>query len=732
VQRAAGLPECATPADEIYALAKRRGMDFVTITDHDTIDGALQLADRRDTFVSEELTASFRGEPDAAVHVLCWGITPDDHDWLQAHATDLERCAAYLHDQAIACALAHPYYFVRKPLTTRHLRTLASLFGTWETRNGSRAREFNAPAELAAGLCGLAGSGGSDDHAGVDVGRTWTQTPPAETVAEFLDHLRGHAAAPGGAHGGALVWSHAPVALAARSLGTSRAGPPRLDAIRRIVKGALQQAPEREGAAPHGITPRDARDLLVAWLDAMELPREPRALLDALQDDANGHEALRRRARRAHERLLAGAIEALPRALEEGRVDLALASLLHACLPALPYVATAALVARERSRSRAGTADRAGRVALVADALDGVDGVTRLLGELRARGVPGWTVEVIGTDADVDRRLASAIDIELPYYAGRRVGVPSLVALADVLTDGSFDLVHVCSPGPAGIAATAIAEMAGLPLVVSHHTELARYARLRSGRADIERLVRSGLELLYRQAAIVLSPSGSADRSVEALGVEPGRVARWSRGVDTETFAPSRVRAASDVVRVLYAGRLSVEKGCDLLADAFLQAHARDPRLQLVLAGGGPEEDALRDRLGSLATFLGWLDRTELAQAHARADIFCFASRTDTFGQAVLEAQASGLSVLAVAEGGPLDLIEHGRSGVLCPPDAGALATALAELAADPRRRAAIGAAGAASARTRTWDAAFAQLAAAYERATSTAARSAAEWPRAA
>src|SRR4030081_2430665 len=92
VQRAVGLPECATPPQEVYELAKRRGMDFVTITDHDTIAGALEIADRADVFVSVELTAYSRGEPQA-VHVLCYGITPDDHERLQAHARDVELCA---------------------------------------------------------------------------------------------------------------------------------------------------------------------------------------------------------------------------------------------------------------------------------------------------------------------------------------------------------------------------------------------------------------------------------------------------------------------------------------------------------------------------------------------------------------------------------------------------------------------------------------------------------------
>src|SRR5437879_4155872 len=100
VQRAVGLPECATRPEEVYELAKRRGMDFVTITDHDTIAGALEIADRPDVFVSEELTAHFHGEPQA-VHVLCYGISAVDHDWLQAHRGDVEACAAYMHERAI-------------------------------------------------------------------------------------------------------------------------------------------------------------------------------------------------------------------------------------------------------------------------------------------------------------------------------------------------------------------------------------------------------------------------------------------------------------------------------------------------------------------------------------------------------------------------------------------------------------------------------------------------------
>src|ERR1700690_4542808 len=103
------LPKCATPPEEVYDLAKARGMDFVTITDHDTIVGALATDHLPGTFISEELTVAFKGEPQA-VHVLCYGITPDDHAWLQAHNDDVEACAGYLERAGITAALAHHFH----------------------------------------------------------------------------------------------------------------------------------------------------------------------------------------------------------------------------------------------------------------------------------------------------------------------------------------------------------------------------------------------------------------------------------------------------------------------------------------------------------------------------------------------------------------------------------------------------------------------------------------------
>ncbi len=732
VQRSLGLPECATPPEEVYELARRRGMDFVTITDHDTIDGCLQLADRPDCFVSEELTARFAGEPQA-VHVLCYGITSGDHEWLQAHSGDVEACAAYLHENEIACALAHPFFNVAAPLTRRHRRRLAELFPIWEVRNGSRAAELNMPAVVYIETRGGTGIGGSDDHAGVDIGRTFTEAPAARTPEEFLRHLRGGEAEARGEQGSAAKWTHAALALATRALALDApaeshfasangngngAHKPDPTALLKIAERVIQEGAVREGKVATDIGPEDARNLLEAWLAGVGLDVRGRELLAYLQADGFSHADLYRRARRIHDRRLRGAVESGAGAVTAGNFPAAVNGLFEALVPAFPYAPSTAFLAAEKAKlSAVDGAPR--RVALIADGIGSMHGVTHTIEQIRERGVPGFEIDVIGTDPGVDRRLPAAAELELPFYAGMRLGVPGVPDLVETLAEGRYDLVHVTAPGPAGVVATLLARMTGMPHLASYHTELAAYAGMRSGDAGIEALARIGLGAFYKAPGHVLSPSLSADDSLVALGAERVRIGRWERGVDLARFDP--VKADRDAfpgeIKVLYAGRLTREKGVDLLADSFLRAHQSDPRLHLLLAGGGPEEEELRAKLGEAATFLGWLGGEDLARAYASADVFLFASTTDTYGQVIVEAAASGLPVVAVAEGGPAALVENRHTGLLCRPDPDHLAGALLQLAAAPLLRRQLGAAAAAAARGRTWERSLEQLAAGYRRA---------------
>jgi glycosyltransferase involved in cell wall biosynthesis/predicted metal-dependent phosphoesterase TrpH len=757
VQRALGLPECATPPEEVYALAKRRGMDFVTITDHDTIDGVLEISGRPDVFVSEELTAHFRGEPQA-VHILCYGITGEDHEWLQAHSGDVELCAAYLSEREIACALAHPYYNVGAPLTARHRRRLAELFGIWEIRNGARARELNRPAATYVATRDGIGIGGSDDHAGVDIGRTFTEAPDARTPAEFLAHMRAGRVSAHGKQGSAAKWAHAAIALAARSLGpAAEVGEPTRPDPRRVlnmVQRLLREGDVRHGATGSDLAPGDARCLLRAWLSAVELDQlDERGLIDLMQAEDFSHSNLFRRACRLHERKLRAAVDLAVRAASgdavgaaeavsdpaaetvadsavqaadgasPGGADILAAAegLFESCIAAIPYAPAVAFLANERAKldGRSGDDGETPRVAILADGIGSMHGVTRTIEEIRQRGVPGFEIEVVGTDPEVDLRLPAVAEIDVPYYPGLQIGVPSLPASVQTLSDGAFDAIHVCSPGPAGIAGVLVARALGLPLVGSYHTELTAYADLRSGQRHVIDAMQLAVGAFYNACDIVLSPSRASDEALAGIGMPAHKILRWDRGVDTARFDPSLYDEdllPRDTVNVLYSGRITREKGADLLADAFLLARERNPRLQLVLAGGGPEQERLRERLGGAATFLGWLEGTALARVYACADLFFFPSATDTFGQVILEAQASGLPVLAVAKGGPLSLIEDGVTGLLREADAPTLAAALVELACSPLLLEQLSRAALASVRQRTWERALGRLGEGYKR----------------
>jgi len=738
VQRSLGLPECATPPQEVYELAKRRGMDFVTITDHDTIDGCLELADRPDCFVSEELTARFAGEPQA-VHVLCYGIDPGDHEWLQAHSGDVEACAAYLHQQGIACALAHPFFNVAAPLTRRHRRRLAELFPIWEVRNGSRAAELNMPAAVYVETHGGTGIGGSDDHAGVDIGRTFTEVPAATTPEEFLAHLQRGDAEAGGEQGSAAKWAHAAMALATRALAVgggresvpgqqrggsgdglppAHTGGPDAAAVLKMAERVIREGAAREGKIAADVGPDDARALLEAWLDGMGLEVRGAELIAYLQADEFSHADLYRRARRRHDRGLRAAVDGGAQAVSSGDLQSAVNGLFEALVPAIPYAPATAFLGAEKAKLRDRRGERQ-RVAVIADGIGSMHGVTHTIEQIRERGVPGFEVDIVGTDPGVDRRLPAAAELEIPFYEGMILGVPGLPDLVETLAEGSYDLVHVTAPGPAGIAATLISRITGVPLLASYHTEIAAYAGMRTQDSTLEALTRAGLGAFYTAPAAVLSPSPSADASVAALGADPARIGRWERGVDLDRFDPAKADrdAFPGEIKVLYAGRLTREKGVDLLAEAFLRAHEADPRLHLLLAGGGPEEAELRQRLGDRATFLGWLSGEDLPRAYASADAFLFCSSTDTYGQVILEAAASGLPIVAVAEGGPAALVENRHTGLLCRPDADHLAGTLLQLASSPRLRRQLGEAGARAARERSWERSMSQLAAGYRRA---------------
>ncbi|MBB0229061.1 glycosyltransferase family 4 protein, partial [Streptomyces calidiresistens] len=292
--------------------------------------------------------------------------------------------------------------------------------------------------------------------------------------------------------------------------------------------------------------------------------------------------------------------------------------------------------------------------------------------------------------------------LPLPGYPQVRVALPSR-RLARAVADHRPDIVHLASPfvlGPRGLAAAA---RAGVPVVSVYQTDLAGYARTYLGAGEAAAWRR--IHAVHTASDLTLAPSTSSLRALGAHGVP--RLRLWPRGVDTERFDPAhrdpglrRALAPAGELLIGYIGRLAPEKHVELLGPA-----AALPGVRTVIVGDGPSAPALRTALPG-AHFTGRLTGPDLARLHASLDVFVHTGPFETFCQTVQEAQASGVAVIAPAAGGPLDLVDHDRTGLLVRPgDAGALREAVVALRDDPARRARLAAAGAAAVADRSWEA---------------------------
>ncbi|MFF5251902.1 glycosyltransferase family 4 protein [Streptomyces leeuwenhoekii] len=290
--------------------------------------------------------------------------------------------------------------------------------------------------------------------------------------------------------------------------------------------------------------------------------------------------------------------------------------------------------------------------------------------------------------------------LPLPGYPQVRVALPSR-RVAAALAGHRADLVHLAGPFVLGVRGMAAAARLGIPAVAVYQTDLAGYARtyLGAGEAAAWRRLRA----VHGAADLTLAPSSAAARDLRAHGVP--RVELWPRGVDTVRFRPGRRDAAlrrelapDGELIVGYVGRLAAEKRVELLAGVN-----RLEGVRVVIVGDGPCRPALEGALPG-AVFLGRRTGDDLARLFASLDVFVHTGPFETFCQTVQEAMASGVPVIAPAAGGPLDLVAHGRTGLLVPPgDAAAVRDAVWALAADPGLRAAFGAAGRAAVEGRTW-----------------------------
>lgn len=362
------------------------------------------------------------------------------------------------------------------------------------------------------------------------------------------------------------------------------------------------------------------------------------------------------------------------------------------------------------------------RVAIFTDNdFDKVNGVTTALGAVLA-GVPSdvavrvYTASRLGSDTPQYLALPSW-GIGVPFYPDMLMYWPPYRTLLRRLADDRINVVHLTTPGPIGIAAVAAARRLGLPLVGSFHTDLARYTAVLSGSRALEAFMRRYMRWLYGHCQRVLVPSEATRTLVAGSGLPGATLGIWGRGVDTTVFSPGR-RSASlraewrvrdDRPVVLYAGRVSREKDVERLPALHDQLVRLGIEHRLVIAGDGPLRASIAAACPG-AVCPGMLGRDRLAEAYASADVFVFPSRTDTAGNVVLEAQASGLPAVVSDSGGPREQMRPGVTGVVCRDDPEAWTLAVAALLTDTAARQEMGAAARQFALTRTWERALAPL----------------------
>jgi glycosyltransferase involved in cell wall biosynthesis len=353
-----------------------------------------------------------------------------------------------------------------------------------------------------------------------------------------------------------------------------------------------------------------------------------------------------------------------------------------------------------------------------------LDGVTRtlamLLESLQRLGHQALLFAPAGGPREyAGAHIVGARGVPLPFYPELKALFPS-PRFADHLAAFRPDVVHAAEPMLLGAAGIRWGRRLRIPIVASYHTNLADYcSHFHLG--ALARGVWAYRRALHRQCALTLAPSESTRRELVRHGFP--RVAVWQRGVDSALFVPSRrsqawrQSVAGDASRtvILYVGRLSHEKNLPALVEAYKRMASE--RLHLAVVGDGPARPELERTLaGYQATFTGYLRGEALAEAYASADIFAFPSLTETFGQVVNEAMASGLPVLAYDADGVRDQVEHGRTGLLVrPSDRAGFAEGLSLLALDADLRRALGARAREVAATRRWEAVMDDLMRIYE-----------------
>ncbi len=332
------------------------------------------------------------------------------------------------------------------------------------------------------------------------------------------------------------------------------------------------------------------------------------------------------------------------------------------------------------------------RVALFAESfLPKVDGVSKTAYlTLRYLEQTGREVLVFAPDIAPTRigktQIVPMPSLGFPFAPESRAALPNPM-INQYLKAFQPDLIHLFSPALLSVSGMLAGRRRKIPVIANYQTDLPAYAQ-HYGFPLLAQLVREWLRFVHNGCHLTLAPSNYSIQQLKHWGFK--RLRRWSRGVNTTRFNPAH-RSSEWRARLLngrdpkallciYAGRLAKEKRVDLLLGV-----AQTPGVALTIIGDGAQRETLEQLFAGTGTqFMGYLYGENLAHAYASANVFIFPGPCETFGQVVQEAMASGLPAVVVNQGGVVDLVQQGETGLICPPDPQAFAQAAQTLRDNP------------------------------------------------
>jgi glycosyltransferase involved in cell wall biosynthesis len=579
-------------------------------------------------------------------------------------------------------------------------------------------------------------TGGSDDHGLFNIGRTYTEFPAGtDTIEKLLDCLREGRCKPGGEAGSSLKLAHNFYSVGIRY--HNRRMVRKETATSAVLKALVGERTLRKrdlfkAAVSHGVGAmgrrlrrplgrRKSEPTGVALLAKLfrgslrnRLPSHKPLMAALRQGDAPlaEHEAMFRLICDLDRDATTGIFSSVGRALGNGKLGPlfdAISSVACQQFMLMPYYFALFHQNRERHllprlTGHGKVVDRENlKLGVFTDTFEDINGVSRFLQTLGSEGTRRERQITIHTcsanpkiDAPYRKNFTPTVSCPLPGYPQLSLSLPPLTEVLQWADSQQFDAIHVHTPGPMGLVGWLASSMLNIPLLSTYHTDFPAYVLDHTQDHRLTVAAESFMQWFYGRCGSIFTRSRQYENVLEKMGLSRQKLMMLPPCVDNETFNPRHKdphfwhdRKIGGQYHLLYAGRISAEKNLGMLADSFRELCKTRNDVTLVFAGDGPQLESLQGQMRDLpAHFLGRQNDAQLGSLYANSDLLLFPSRTDTLGQVVLEAQASGLPVLVCDEGGPSEVMDDGLTGVVLPAtDASAWTRAVNDLLNDDARR---------------------------------------------